>query len=154
MTTILTTNKLKEITAISNAVDVNNLLPFISIAELFHVKPILGDELFEEIVLGIEDNNLSADLTKLVNTYVIPTSAFYTWYEAAPHLWLKTEAKGVVKKFSDNSSSIEGNDFKIYRQSIYDKAIHYSNLLRKEVQKKDECRVKTANQTGFFLNFR
>ena len=152
MATILTTTKMKDITFISNNIDNKYLLSFIEMAETFHVQPLMGD-LYEDILIKIDDDNLTADDIKFLDRYVYPCIAYYALYEAAPHLHFKTENKGLVKKFSDNSDNIDSAEFKIYRQSVLDKAVMYANRLRKILDDRDVCRPKTNNSTGFFLNF-
>jgi hypothetical protein len=162
MTTILTTDKLKEMTAISAAVDVNLLQPFIEIAEEFYVKPVLGEDFYNDIVDSIEDGTLSGDILTLVNNYVYGTIAYYSWYEGLPMLYIRVEAKGLVKKFSDNSNAIDSNDFKLLRQSILDKCVMLKTRLEKYLYNNKElfplyektCEPQgRSNSTGFFLKF-
>lgn len=158
---ILTTNKLKELTTISNALDIDALTPFIDVAETFHIKPVLSEAFYEDILIKIEDGEVTEELNTFLESYVYPSIAYYAWYEASPTLWMKTENKGIVNKFSDNSNSIDANSFKIYRQSIYDKAVMYSNrmndYLRNNPTKFDvyakHCNIKRKNQTGIYLGF-
>lgn len=151
--TILTTDKLIELTSISDAVNADTLLPFIEMAETFHIEPIMGD-MYETYLNKIYDNNLDDNDEKFLKKYVYKAIAYFAWYEAAPHLYIQSEKKGIVKKFSDNSNSIDSNDFKIYRQSIFDKAVKYANILTIQIEK-DSCEenVRTKNSGGFFLNF-
>lgn len=160
--TILTESKLKEMTAISNAVDYKNLEPFVEIAEEFYLKPVLGSEYYDSILDDIENNELIDDDLKLVNEYVLPVIAYYSWYESAPFIYMKTENKGLVKKFSDNSNSIDSQDFKMYRQSILDKAVMYSNRLKRHLydnkafypkHKVSSDSMGKSNSAGFFLNY-
>lgn len=153
-TTILTVDRLKENTNISNAVDIKQLTPYISIVEEFHLIPIIGDEMYSKIIYNIEENTLEGELEELVNKYIIPFVSFYTWYEASTFLYIKTENKGLVKKFSDNSNSLDSYDFKMYRQSILDKAIMYKSLLQNKLRKDNITNPKkSSNSSGIFLGF-
>jgi hypothetical protein len=161
-TNILTVDKMKELTAISQAVDVNLLTPFINIAEEFYVKPVLTDDFYDSIVDDIEEGTLSGDTLSLVNTYVIPLCAYYSWYEGLPMLYIRVEAKGLVKKFSDNSNSIDSNDFKLLRQSILDKCVMLKTRLEKYLYENrskfplyaNSCEpMGRTNSSGFFLKF-
>lgn len=151
-TNILTPERLKEITSISDAIDVKQLTPYIQIVEEFHLLPVIGEELYATIINGIENGDLDAENESLMNKYIIPFIAYYSWYEAATFLYIKTENKGLVKKFSDNSNSLDSYDFKMYRQAILDKAIMYKSLLQKQISV--ACNPKnSSNSSGFFLNF-
>jgi hypothetical protein len=161
--TILTPDKMKDITALSSAVDVNLLQPFIEIAEEFHLKEVLTEDFYDEIVESIESNTLSGDTKVLVDKYVIPCIGYYAWYESSPHLYVKSEAKGLVNKFSDNSTAIDSVAFKAYKQSIYDKALMYRNRLQKYLNDyqglfptyQRNCGINNtkSNSTGFFMKF-
>ena len=158
---ILTCDKLKEITSISKGLDCSLIEPFISIAEEFHIKPILGDELYEVILNKIELNNLDNEYLILVNKHLNFAISYYAWYEASPHLLMRTEAKGIVIKDSEQSNGITTSMLKEYRQSIIDKAIMYKNSLKKFLIKnkdviieyKDYNNYTNKSSQGFFLDF-
>ena len=158
---ILTCDKLKEITSISKGLDCSLIEPFISIAEEFHIKPILGDELYEVILNKIEMNNLDNEYLILVNKHLNFAISYYAWYEASPHLLMRTEAKGIVIKDSEQSNGITTSMLKEYRQSIIDKAIMYKNSLKKFLIKnkdviieyKDYNNYTNKSSQGFFLDF-
>lgn len=161
--TILTTDKMKEITALTSSVDTDLIQPFIEIAEEFHIKSVLGDSFYNHLLIKIKDDNLNTDERRLVDNYIVPCASFATWYEASIHLYTKTVAKGVVHKYSDNSEVIESDTFKLYRQDIYDKFVMYRNRLLKFLRNNptmfseytdDKRTIKKSNSTGFFLNFK
>ena len=158
---ILTRDKLKEITSISKGLDCSLIEPFISIAEEFHIKPILGDELYEVILNKIELDELDDEYKILVNKHLNFAISYYAWYEASPHLLMRTEAKGIVIKDSEQSNGITTSMLKEYRQSIIDKAIMYKNSLKKFLIKnkdviieyKDYNNYTNKSSQGFFLDF-
>lgn len=159
---ILTCDKLKEITSISKGLDCSLIEPFISIAEEFHIKPILGDELYEVILNKIELNELEDEYLILVNKYLNFAISYYAWYEASPHLLMRTEAKGIVIKNSEQSDGITTSMLKEYRQSILDKAIMYKNSLKKFLIKNKNVIIEYTDYSdnytnkssqGFFLGF-
>lgn len=158
---ILTCDKLKEITSISKGLDCSLIEPFVSIAEEFHIKPILGDELYEVILNKIELNELDNEYLILVNKHLNYAISYYAWYEASPHLLMRTEAKGIVIKDSEQSNGITTSMLKEYRQSILDKAIMYKNSLKKFLIKNkdviieytDNSKYTNKSSQGFFLGF-
>lgn len=129
MTTILTLDKLKEITAISDALgnQVDLLLPFVEIAETIHLQDVLGIALYEEIIDDVENGTLSGFNETLVENYLYNLSAWYSYFEASPFLIYRAEAKGITKKYSENSQALDRGEFALFRQSILDKAMYFRN---------------------------
>lgn len=124
-TTILSIEKLQEISAISNALANNTemLMPFVEFAEIAHLKEdILGESLYSQIISNIENGVWSGSNQTLVETYLYNLSAWYSYFEASPFIAYRAEAKGVTKKFSDNSQALEKNEIADWRQAILDKA--------------------------------
>lgn len=129
-TTYLTVEDLKEITAIVKTVSAEYLSPFITVAEDMHInESILGTALDSELKSEIENGTLSGNNETLVIHYIQPASAWYCFYEAAPFLSIKAFQKGLVKQASPESTPIDADELKSYRQAILDKATYYRNRL-------------------------
>ncbi len=130
MTTILTIEKLQEISAISNALanNVELITPFIEFSEIAHLKEdLLGEAMYDQIVGEIEAGTLSGNNETLCTTYLYNLSGWYSYFEALPFIAYRSEAKGLTKKFSDNSQPLDRDEFSEFRQSILDKAIFWRN---------------------------
>lgn len=130
-TTFLTLEYLQEITPISQALgsQTDLLLPFCEIGESLHVYDILSISLKDSLITMIENQTLSGDSLTLVEQYIVPCSAWFAFYEASIFIIYRAEAKGLTKKFSENSQALDRQEFANYRQSILDKANFYSNRL-------------------------
>jgi len=129
-TTILSVEKLQEISAISNALanQTDLLMPFVEFAEVAHLKEdILGEALYDDIIADIEAGTLSGNNQTLCEKYLYNLSAWYSYFEASPFIAYRAEAKGVTKKFSDNSQALEKNEIADWRQAILDKAMFWRN---------------------------
>lgn len=159
-TNFITTNELKEFTAIAQSVDVNLLVPFIDIAEQMHLYPILGTAMVTEFKTQIEEVTLTADNETLLNEYIIPFDSWATFLEAAPFLLFRTNGKGITKSFSDSSQSIDRFELSVYKQAIIDKVSFYKNRLVEYLQANktkyplfcpDTGATIKSNSTGFWL---
>lgn len=129
-TTFLTVDYLKEIAPISANVAPEILQPFIPIAEAMWINDkILGTALTTQLKSELENQTLSGDNYTLVYSYIVPTSAWYSYYEASVFMIYRAENKGITKKYSDNSQALDRQEFANYRQSIQDKANYYRNRL-------------------------
>ena len=161
MSNYLTTNALKNLTAISANVDVSLLENFIPISESMSIDPILGLALSTEIRTQIDADTISAANQNLLDNYILPASAWSTFLEASTFLFMRTEAKGITKKYSDNSQAIDIKEFSLYKQSIMDKKTFYCSRLIDflELNKTsyplyrsdDRDKPRKSNSSGIFL---
>lgn len=129
MTTILTVEKLQEIAPITNALanQVEMLTSFIEVSETMHLKEVLGEPMYDLIISEIESGTLSGNNQTLVETYLYNLSGWMCFWEAIPFIAYRTEAKGLTKKFSDNSQPLDREEVAELRQAIWDKAIFWKN---------------------------
>lgn len=137
MSTILSINKLKEIAPITQALanQQDLIMPFVEFAETAHLKQdILGEALYDDIINDIEAGTLSGNNQTLVETYLYNLSAWYSYFEASPFIAYRAEAKGLTKKFSDNSQALERSEIQDYKQSVLDKALFWRRATQKYLE--------------------
>lgn len=128
-TNFITVDELKQLTAISQNVDVSLLVPFIQVSEEMNIYPILGTALVTELLNQIDTITLTPDNEKLLNEYIIPFDAWSTFMESSIFLLYRTVNKGLVKNFGDNSTPLDRFELSQYRQSINDRVSFYKNRL-------------------------
>lgn len=136
--TFITVDELKQLTSIAKSIDIDFLLPYIPVAEQMYVEDVLGSALTSKLKTDIQDNSISGDSKTLWQSYIIPTSAYWAWYEASMFLNYKTYAKGVMKQSSENSDPVTKEEFEMYRQGIKDKASFYRNRMLKHLKENKE----------------
>lgn len=68
---------------------------FIEVAQLQHIRPVLGDDFYDEIVAQNESNSLTTANKKLVDDFLKDTLAFYVKFEALEDISFNTTSKGV-----------------------------------------------------------
>lgn len=127
--TYLTFDDLKSYTPISNNVDVSLLENFISVAEQMHIIPILGTALDTALKQELELNGTLSGNNLTLLSHIKNASSWFCFYESATFLRTKAMNKGLVQQFSDNSQTVQLDDFRDYKQSILDKAHFYRNAL-------------------------
>jgi hypothetical protein len=120
---------LKSITVIQQNVDAYLLVPFIKVAQEVNLENFLGIALTTALKDGIQNNNLSPDNQKLLDDYIKPALAFYTFYEALPFLNSKITNKGVVLKSSDNSTNVSDATMGGLRNQTKNYGEYYKNRL-------------------------
>ncbi len=128
-TTYLTVDKLKDFTPISQNVDVTLLENWIPVAEDLHINDILGTALDTALKTELEALGTLTGNNATLLVYILNASAWYTYYECVGFLRTKTVNKGLTQQFSDNSQVVSTEDYKLFKQEIWDKAIYYRNKL-------------------------
>lgn len=123
---IISTDYLKTHTVIDLNVDDNYLKRAILDAQQFHIRRLLGSNLYDTIITKIENSQLTGHYQTLVDDYVADTLLYYSFHEAITWLLYKVENKSVVKKNSENSSPIELNELSLLREDISNKAEYYA----------------------------
>ena len=68
---------------------------FIEVAQEQHIRPVLGDDFYDEIVKQNNDNNLSVDNKKLLDDFIKDALAFYVKFEVLDDISFNTTSKGV-----------------------------------------------------------
>ena len=87
---------------------------FIEIAELNHLRPFLGEDLYDACVGG--------SYVTLVNSYIKDYLAFCVKFEILPDITYNTTSQGVVDNMADFTSSVSEKKLNYLRQETYKKA--------------------------------
>lgn len=82
---------------------------FIEVAQEQHLRPVLGDDFYDEIVKQNNDNTLSVDNKKLLDDFIKDTLAFYVKFETLDDLSFNTTSKG-VRSIDDEFTSPVTNE--------------------------------------------
>lgn len=89
--------------------DLTEIYNFIPLAEQIHIKPLIGDALYEELLEQVQNNTLTEEnSTLLLELYRLEGVAVL--YEALPFCWANISQVGITLGKSDNSESIANKD--------------------------------------------
>lgn len=95
----------------NNTVDPNVIKDnFIEIAQEEHIFPVLGEDLYDEIVDQNNTASLTAENTTLLDTYIKPALAFYVKYEILDDMSVNTTDKGLQIPESDFSRAANSEE--------------------------------------------
>ena len=86
------------------------LTPTIRLCQDKYIKPILGSDLFNEIISQIP--TLSAANQALMDGYVLPSMLHYIVCEATPVFKYRYANKGIMVNNSQNSNPIDFNEMR------------------------------------------
>lgn len=104
-TVIISEELMKLHSGMSKNLPVDKVFPFCILAQNYHIEPILGTPLLEELQQQVEDGNLTPENKALI-IKIAPCLALYTEYLAMRSLAYSVTAKGITLEESENSRSI------------------------------------------------
>lgn len=89
--------------------NLDEVRPYIKVAELLYIVPVVGEPLYEELLEQIATSAITEENSVLLlNIY--PSLAIGVCYEALPFIWAHISEVGITKGHSDNSDSIDLKD--------------------------------------------
>ncbi len=124
---------LKANTSIEQNVDDSKLNPYIIKANETHIQQALGSSFYNHLGLAISGGTLTANENSLITDYIQPALAEFAYYEAYPHIGVKSTNKGNVQQNSDNSISVDLAWTKYLRGAILDIAEFQLKRLNNEL---------------------
>jgi hypothetical protein len=122
-------NYIKNYTWLNDSVDATLLKPAILLAQDKHLQEVIGTDLYQAIINGIRNNNLSTDLQTLINDYIMIAVCWWTIYEVAPHLYIKTDNGSLMIRTSSDTQSVTDANVQDYRNQARESAVFYTNRM-------------------------
>lgn len=138
--TIINEKWLKEFSPIPLNYNMKELHNYIKLAETIWLVPIIGHDLYDELLDQVANNNLTdVNSTALVEA-IYPYLGFAVALEALPIMWAHVSEVGITKGKSDNSDSIDLKDMTYVQQH-----------LRTQVEaRKDYCKKWLCNHNAYY----
>ena len=107
--TIINEAYFKQFAPIPRNYNIDDIRPYFSIAENIWVVPIIGEDLYNELLEQVTNNEVSdVNSTLLLNIY--PYLSICICYESLPLISYHLTEVGITKGKSDNSDSVSIND--------------------------------------------
>lgn len=116
----ISVDTIKERTGLHNNVDEKLVNPEILTSQDMYILPALGTGLYERLQTGIQNSNLSADETTLLDTYITPCLVYLVMAELPLGLSFQFYNKGLVRKTGEGQVEPSVQD-------IIDVANHYKS---------------------------
>jgi len=127
-TLLITIEDIKNVTSISDNVDVAQLEPFLATSQDMYLRPLVGDALMDAMLDSVASGGTG--YTNLIQNFCLNALAYSTWYSAAPFMHMKTQKKGIVLQNSDNSTNVTTDEFSIYSQRVENNMTFYLRRLK------------------------
>jgi len=115
---------------------------YMRVAELKHVRPVLGETLYDDI----DTNASGTGYSTLKSLYLDDVIAYYTVYESLPFIQLQITDKGLMVNTSETSNQATSEQRAELRNSILSQA----NVLRDRMMEyiKDNVTTYTLYDSG------
>jgi|TARA_R100000482_G_scaffold122207_3_gene69395 hypothetical protein len=94
----------------------------ITIAELAHIKPMLGLDMFEELKTQNHGGTLTTANSDLLTHYLKPALAWYVRFEVMNEIQFNTTSAGLVINSSEFSSAASAEQFNQMKSDTFRKA--------------------------------
>lgn len=104
---IVTERWIKASGLINENTDPKILTPIIVAVQDEYIHPLLGTDLYDEIISQVTADTVSADNQTLLDNYVLNCVLWYVHCEASPALQYRYMNKGVMSKNSENSQPVD-----------------------------------------------
>lgn len=102
---------------------------FIEIAQEQHIRPVLTDDLYDDIVAKNDADTLAGKDKILLEDFVQPALAFYVKWEVLPEMNMQTANKGTRQLGDEVSSASSSKD----RADLYAKVKSHADTLRDKI---------------------
>lgn len=107
---LIQTADLKRFSSLSGNIDDDKLIQFVKIAEDIHIQNYLGTDLFVRLKSGVENSDLTANETTLLNNYVKDMVIHWSLVEVLGHVAYTVSNNGVFKKANENSETVSKSE--------------------------------------------
>ena len=135
MQLLLSQTYLFEKTLIDNNVDFDKLVPLIEDVQFLKIKPLLGNNLYQEILTqSTPVATLTAANQTLLDDYILPCMVRYFMADAVMAFKFRFTNIGVTSKNAENSSQIETADIPKLVDYWRNKADEYGQLMQNYIR--------------------
>lgn len=140
MATLFTSESyVKRFTAIGSTMDESALMPHILVAQDRHIMPVLGTDLYDSLVSKVGAGSVTSQYSTLLDKYIAPCLAHYSFIEAAYTMRLRFANNSVTLVDSEAGQSASVADIKLaveraegiaafYKQRLIDYLVNNTDL--------------------------
>lgn len=118
----ITEQFIKDNSPINGNVDDKYITTIIDMCQKVYIIPILGTSLYNEIATEINAGSVSSNNQTLLDDYIQDALLYYVLSEGIAIWVYKIENKSIVKKNSENSSTIDSEEVAMLRDMYKEKA--------------------------------
>lgn len=132
---LINSKLLKDFSPIPLNFDTKEVENYVSIAAQIWIQPVIGDDLYDELITQVEENKVSDENSTLLIEAVYPLLGFAVCLEALPFIWSHVSQVGITLGKSDNSDSLSLKDLN-----------YVENHLRRQVEYRKDYLYKWLDE--------
>lgn len=117
----------------------------IILAELAHIRPLLGDEFYGELKSQNDGGTLSSNNQSLMTYYLEDCLSWFVRFEVINDIMSNITSSGIVHNVDEFSQLITAKDYDTFKQDTYRKAEIFAQDMMSY--------IKGDDQDGFFSTF-
>jgi len=125
----ISSDYIKETTGMNDAISGKKLQASIIDVQRRYIEPILGTDLYNAINDKIAASTLTGNYQTLVNTWVAPVIAWYTYAVLIPEYAVRLDRGGVYRSQAENSSAASRTEVDYLQSKQFQKAEQYAQRL-------------------------
>lgn len=129
MINLINDKYLKQYSPIPLNYNMDEVKNYIGIAEDIWVKPLIGEEQYDELIQQIEDEEITEENQTLLLA-IYPLLGFATVYEALPFITYHFSEVGATKGKSENSDSIDIKELNYLQQHLREQVVFRQKMFR------------------------
>lgn len=129
-TLFVSETKLRQFTDLNNNVDSVLIKNAIREAQDIQIQRLTGTKLYDRLIEGIKNEDLTSDETALLNNYISDALIYWAYYYSLDAIYLRPRNNGLVRpNGGENSDSVDLVYYDRKRDAVKKKANWYSELL-------------------------
>lgn len=150
-TKLITVDYIKSNTVVQQLVEDFELDHYITFSQEHHIRPILGDTLYNTVINEVNANSgstsglTSITIQNLVNQIQLPL-AYYTVTEAIPYMSVKFASNGILERTGSNFTPVDLDKLKYIKSDFHIKAKSYALTLTKFLEDNKTDYYDTSNE--------
>ena len=136
--TVINDKYLREFSPIPLNFNLKEIHNYIKYSEVIWLKPLIGDDLYDELVEQVANNSLTQENSTLLVEAIWPYLGFCVVYESLPFIWSHVSEVGITKGKSDNSDSLELKDLTLLQNHLRAQVEARKDYLKKWLCERNE----------------
>ena len=152
---------LKEYSLIPLSFNVKEIWNFIPLAEQLHIVPIIGQEMYNELLDQVENNEVTPENASLL-LQIYPFEGLAIMEVSMPYIAFHITEVGITKGSSENSDSVTTNDINYLTNYVRSQMVPYKERLIEFISQNSElypnikiekkCEKQTTNGRVYGFN--
>jgi len=131
ITLLISDSDVKSFTSMDGNIDPDLIMPLINAAQDSEIERLIGSALLTKLKTEVENDTLAGDYLILLENYLKPTLAWFTFSYFIPFNAYTYSNKGIFKHSSESSITPEKNEIDYLREKAATQATHYANRMTK-----------------------